>query len=49
VHPQYEGYHGQDINQADVVLMQWPLNYRGVSSELAKASTFRHLSAVCPF
>ena len=25
IHPQYDGYHGQDINQADVVLLQWPL------------------------
>ena len=24
IHPQYAGYHGQEINQADVVLMQWP-------------------------
>eukprot|EP00040_Diaphanoeca_grandis_P028989 m.168666 g.168666 ORF g.168666 m.168666 type:complete len:859 (-) comp31531_c1_seq2:146-2722(-) len=26
IHPQYDGYHGQDINQADVVLMQWPFH-----------------------
>jgi hypothetical protein len=26
IHPQYEGYHGEDINQADVALMQWPLH-----------------------
>lgn len=24
IHPQYEGYHGEEINQADVALMQWP-------------------------
>jgi hypothetical protein len=27
IHPQHAGYHGQDINQADVVLLQWPLHY----------------------
>jgi trehalose/maltose hydrolase-like predicted phosphorylase len=26
IHPQYDGYHGQDINQADAALMQWPLH-----------------------
>jgi trehalose/maltose hydrolase-like predicted phosphorylase len=26
IHPQYLGYHGQDINQADVALLQWPLH-----------------------
>ncbi len=26
IHPQYDGYHGQDINQADVALLQWPLH-----------------------
>ena len=26
IHPQYSGYHGQDINQADVALLQWPLH-----------------------
>jgi hypothetical protein len=26
IHPQYEGYHGEDINQADVALLQWPLH-----------------------
>jgi hypothetical protein len=26
IHPQYHGYHGQDINQADVALLQWPLH-----------------------
>ena len=35
IHPQYDGYHGQDINQADVALMQWPLHAeldRGVAA-----------------
>eukprot|EP00052_Salpingoeca_macrocollata_P025089 m.227686 g.227686 ORF g.227686 m.227686 type:complete len:399 (+) comp22373_c0_seq7:137-1333(+) len=27
VHPEYTGYHGQDINQADVALLQYPLEW----------------------
>ena len=26
IHPQFDGYHGEDINQADVALLQWPLH-----------------------
>jgi len=26
IHPQQASYHGQDINQADVALLQWPLH-----------------------
>lgn len=30
IHPEFEGYAGQAINQADVVLLQYPLQYSGV-------------------
>ena len=36
IHPQYDGYHGQDINQADVALMQWPL-HADMTPEVADA------------
>jgi len=36
IHPQYAGYHGQDINQADVALMQWPLHL-SMDAEVAHA------------
>ena len=35
IHPQYDGYHGQDINQADVVLMQWPFHDVGTDPKVA--------------
>ena len=35
IHPQYDGYHGQDINQADVALLQWPLHMQ-MDASIAK-------------
>jgi trehalose/maltose hydrolase-like predicted phosphorylase len=34
IHPEFDGYHGQDVNQADVALLQYPLQ-RGMASTLA--------------
>jgi len=48
VHPEFDGYSGQSVNQASVTLIQWPLEWPGVPDDVLQADLAYYASKV-PF
>ena len=47
VHPEYTGYHGQTINQADVALLQYPLDL-AMAEDIARNDLTYYTSVTDP-